>query len=111
MQTKTIVPGSTFKSLFAEVVPPRGIRALLRSCGVRRRCPPVVSATEWIESLVFHGVARAGTLAQHVKALTGKKITDGALSQRRALLPMELFEQIMVTALKPKAKPAQHPGA
>ena len=50
-------------------------------------------------------------MAQHVKALTGKSITDGALSQRRALLPMELFEQIMAAALKPKAQPAQHPGA
>jgi hypothetical protein len=87
------------------------IRALLRSCGVRRRRPPVVRVTELIGGLVFHVVAKAGTMAQHVKALTGKSITDGALSQRRALLPMELFEQIMAAALKPKAQPAQHPGA
>jgi hypothetical protein len=111
MQTKTVLPIATFKSLFGEVVPSRAIRALLRSCGVRRRRPPVVSATELIVGLVFHVVAKAGTLAQHVKALTGKSITDGALSQRRALLPMELFAQIMAAALKPKAKPAQHPGA
>jgi hypothetical protein len=111
MQTKTVVPVPTFKSLFAEAVPFRATRALLRSCGVRRRCPPVVSVTEVIEGLVFHVVAKAGTLAQHVKAVTGKSITDGALSQRRALLPMELFEQIMAAALKPRAKPAQHPEA
>jgi hypothetical protein len=111
MRIKSVVPISTFKSLFGEIVPSRAIRALLRSCGVRRRCPPILSATELIQSLVFHVVARAGTLAQHVKALTGKSITDGALSQRRALLPMELFDKIMATALKPKAKPAQHPEA
>jgi hypothetical protein len=64
-----------------------------------------------IEGLVFHVVAKAGTLAQHVKAMTGKSITDGALSQRRALLPAALFEQIMAAALKPKAQPAQHPAA
>ena len=29
----------------------------------------------------------------------------------RALLPLELFERIMAAALKPKARPAQHPGA
>jgi hypothetical protein len=46
-----------------------------------------------------------------VKAVTGKSITDGALSQRRALLPPALFEQIMAAALKPKAQPAQHPAA
>ena len=43
-------------------------------------------------SLVFHMVAEAGTLAQHVKQLTGKTITDGALAQRRALLPPAVFE-------------------
>lgn len=71
----------------------------------------MVSAAELIQSLVFHVVAEAGTLAQHVKGLTGKRITDGALSQRRALLPVALFEQLMAAALKPKAQPAQHPAA
>jgi hypothetical protein len=56
-------------------------------------------------------VSRAGTLAQHVKKLTGKTITDGALSQRRALLPIGIFEQIMGAALRPKADPARHPQA
>ncbi|WP_346380635.1 hypothetical protein [Acidithiobacillus sp.] len=87
------------------------IGALLRRCGVRRRCPPIVSAVELIQCLVFHVMAEAGTLAQPVKALTGKRITDGALSQRRAVLPVESCEQIMAAALKPKARPAQHPGA
>jgi Transposase DDE domain len=111
MRTKTVVAVPKFKSLVQELIPSRTIRVLLRSCGVRRRCPPVLSVMELIAGLVFHVVAEAGTLAQHVKALTGKSITDGALSQRRALLPVALFEQIMAAALKPKARPAQHPGA
>jgi hypothetical protein len=56
-------------------------------------------------------VAGKGTLAQHVKQLTGKDITDGALAQRRALLPVEVFERIMSAALKPKAEPARHAEA
>jgi hypothetical protein len=111
MRTKTIPTVSTFKSLFGEVVPLGAMRALLRCCGLRRRCPPVISAVELIQGLVFHVVAEAGTLAQHVKEVTGRCITDGALSQRRALLPVELFERIMALALKPKAQPARHPGA
>ena len=111
MRTKSSVPVATFKSLFKEAIPSGVIGALVRRCGVRRRCPPIVSAVELIECLVFHVMAEAGTLAQHVKALSGKRITDGALSQRRAVLPAELFEQIMAAALKPKARPAQHPGA
>ena len=111
MQTKTVVCIPTFKTLFEEVIPSPVIDTLLHRCGLRRRCPPVISGVELIEGLVFHVVAEAGTLAQHVKALTGKPITDGALSQRRGLLPVALFEQIMAAALKPKAQPAQHPGA
>src|SRR5208283_303306 len=61
--------------------------------------------------MVFHTVAEAGTLAQHVKQLTGKNITDGALAQRRALLPATVFEELMGAALKPKADPIRHPDA
>lgn len=111
MRTKALVSVPTFKALFEEAIPSRRIAALLRDCGVRRRCPPIISTVKLIQGLVFHVVAEAGTLAQHVKALTAKPITDGALSQRRALLPAALFEQIMTEALKPKAQPAQHPGA
>jgi hypothetical protein len=111
MRTKTVVPVATFKTLFRESIPSASVNALVRRCGVRRRRPPQLSTVELIEGLVFHVMAKAGTLAEHVKELTGKTITDGALSQRRALLPVELFEQIMAQALKPKADPARHPEA
>src|SRR6266542_928656 len=111
MRTKSGVPVATFKALIEEVLPSRAIRTQLRSCGVRRRCPPVVSPAELIGGLIFHAVAGAGTLAQHVKPFAGKSITDGALSQRRALLPGALFANILAAALKPKADPARHPDA
>jgi hypothetical protein len=53
---------------------------------------------------VFHVVAGAGTLAQHVKQESGKTITDGASSQRRAEIPMEVFDAMMAAALRTKAK-------
>ncbi len=111
MRNNTSVPAATFQTLFQDVVSDPALRRLVRSAGLRRRCPPIIRAEELIQGLVFHTVAEAGTLAQHVKALTGKRITDGALSQRRALLPMALFEQIMGAALKPKAQPDQHSAA
>ena len=43
-----------------------------------------------------------------MKKLTGRQITDGALSQRRARLPWEVFELLMASALEPKADPKQH---
>ena len=53
----------------------------------------------------------AGTLAQHVKQLTGKKVTEGSLSQRRLALPWRIFQELLAWALRPKADPRKHPGA
>jgi hypothetical protein len=111
MRTQSAVPAATFKALFTEFISWSFIYALLRRCGVRRRCPPVVTAVELIQGLVFHVISDAGTLAQHVKQLTGKTITDGALAQRRALLPPAVFDELMGAALKPKADPIRHPQA
>jgi hypothetical protein len=44
-------------------------------------------------------------------ALTGKSITDGALAQRRARLPLGIFEALMSAALQPKADLRRHPEA
>ena len=111
MRNKTAIPAATFQALFNELVSWHFIYALVRRCGLRRRCPPVITAVELIQGLVFHVVAEAGTLAQHMRQVTGKSITDGALAQRRALLPPALFEGLMDAALKPKADRARHPEA
>ena len=111
MQNKTVIPAGAFKVLFKGLFTWCFIYSLLRQCGLRRRCPPYVTSVELIQSMVFHTVAEAGTLAQHVKQLTGKTITDGALAQRRALMPAAVFEGLMSAALKPKADPTRHPDA
>jgi len=109
MRNKTVVPVGTFKSMFRELIPWESLYALLSHCGVRRRCPPLISAWELMQGLVFHAVAGAGTPAEHVKELTSKTVTDGALSQRRALLPIAVFEQIMGTAGSGKSVPVTTP--
>ena len=111
MRNKTVVAAATFKALFKELIQWHFIYSLLRRCGVLRRCPPYVTPVELIQSMLFHTICGSGTLAQHVKQLTGKDVTDGALAQRRALLPVEIFEQLMSAALKPKANPIRHPDA
>jgi hypothetical protein len=58
-----------------------------------------------IQGLLFHVVAEVGTLAQHVKQITGKTITDGAMAQRLARLPIAVFEQMMDATLQPKGEP------
>src|ERR1035438_5721459 len=110
MRNNTMVPVATFRVLFTELIPCRFFYTLLRRCGVRRRCPPVVSAWELIQGLIFHVVAEAGTLAQHLKQLTGKTLTDGALAQRRARLPIAAFEQMMDATPQPKGEPTDPQG-
>jgi hypothetical protein len=111
MRQQLNVSATTFKAIFRERFAPQFIAALLRACGVRRRRPPTVSTFELIAALVFHVVAGPGKLGAHVKQVTGKTITDGALSQRRALLPVEVFDGLMRAALEPKANPKEHPDA
>ena len=98
-------------ALFGEFFTHQFIYSVLRACGVRRRRPAEVSAFEVIGSLIFHVIAGPGKFSAHVKQLTGKIITDGALSQRRALLPVGVFEEMMKAALQPKADPKRHPDA
>jgi len=111
MRNYAVVAPATFSSLFEKLLPAPILASLLERCGVRRRSRPWITAVELIQGLVFHVVNKAGTLAQHMKQLTNKDITDGALSQRRAVLPSEVFEQIMASALQPKADPQRHPEA
>jgi hypothetical protein len=111
MQNKAALSTATFTDMLNERVSPAYIDGLFHQCGMKRRRPPAITFVEVIQCLVFHAAAEAGTLAQHVKQLTGKSITDGALSQRRALVPWTVFEELMGAALKPKGDPVEHPGA
>ena len=61
--------------------------------------------------LVFHFLAGLGTLAEHITLLTGKSISDSALSQRRTKLDMQIFDTILNESLRPKARVHAHPDA
>src|SRR3954469_22694943 len=111
MQNPTAVSKSVLKKLLSEFLPVQLINRLFRWCGPARRCPPKITPSELIRGLVFHVLAGAGTLAQHMKQLTGKTITDGALSQRRTQLHWQVFESLMEAALSSKAKVGKHPEA
>ena len=105
------LPSSTFKELFRTFLPAKIIRRWFDLLGPAKRRPPKISAQELIMGLVFHVLAGAGTLAEHVRQLTRKTITDGALSQRRTSLAWQIFETILEAALRPKAQEKKHPEA
>jgi hypothetical protein len=90
---------SIFKPLIHRLLPTRRLNRIHERLGPTEHGPRWVTPAELIHGMVFHVLQGAGTLAQHVKRLTGKKITDGALSQRRVAMPWTIFEEIMGVAL------------
>ena len=111
MQKQTAPAGSIFKSLFRQLLPTRTIHALFDRHGPAQRRPPKLSPAELVMSLVFHFLAGAGTLSQHVRQLMRISITDSALAQRRALIPWSVFASLLAAALRPKADPRRHAEA
>ena len=111
MRKNASKPSVGFREIFEALLPARRIRHWFKVLGPVLRRPALLAAEELIMGLVFHVMAGAGTLAQHVKVVTGKTITDGALSQRRTSLPWALFERLMDEALRPKAQAKKHPDA
>jgi hypothetical protein len=72
---------------------------------------PKLSGPQLVQSLVFHLLCGAGTLAAHVSQLTGVKVSDSDLSQRRAAAGVGVFEAIVRAALRPLATLREHPSA
>ena len=70
-----------------------------------------ISGAELLLGLVYHVSQPQGTLAAHLHALTGRKISDSAASQRRLTMPWKVFEAILAQALAPLADPKRQPEA
>ena len=93
------------------MLPTRRLNRMVGQFGPVEHAPRQITSAELVSGLVYHVLQEDGTLAQHVRRLTRKHITDGALSQRRQALPWAVFRSLMQAALRPKADPKRHPGA
>jgi hypothetical protein len=72
------------------------------------RRPLKMTASQVVSGLIFHQLQEVGTLAKHAAQLHGISMSDTAYWQRRQLLPVELFDEIMCTGLAPLADPRHH---
>jgi hypothetical protein len=100
-----------FAKQFHSRLSPRRFASMLRALGPGLRQAKLLPAYQLVMGLVFHFLQPCGTLAAHVKRLTGIAVSDAALSQRRARLPWEVFEEILRWVLRPLAEPQKQPGA
>ena len=111
MRNNASLSSLVFRKLFREFLPLKFVRGWFRSFGPAARRPQKVTSYDLVMALIFHMVAGAGTLAQHLKTLTGETISESALSQRRESWPWQIFEQILEFALRCKADEKKHPEA
>jgi hypothetical protein len=93
------------------MIDPQTIADIASECHSGRGAPAKLPIAELIASTVYHELQPHGTQAQHTRQLTGKSLTDGALSLRRQQLDARVFRQVLDAALHPLADLKQHPEA
>src|ERR1039457_6614789 len=102
----------TFVECFQSLLATSLLVKLWRQHGPKPRGQtPKLSGSQLVQSLVFHVLCGVGTLAAHVQQLTGVKVSDSDLSQRRAAAGVGVFETIVRAALRPLATLQEHPSA
>ena len=73
--------------------------------------PPQLAGYRLIRGMVFHVLLPCGLLSAHLLQLTGHRIGDSSISQRRETMGIELFQALLDQALAPIAESATHPQA
>jgi hypothetical protein len=97
-----------FLDVLNRLIPDSVLDQRCEEFGPRARSAPKLPAAKLISGLIYPQLQEGGTLAQNSGRLHGIQRSDSAHAQRRQLLPLELFEQILSTALSPLADPSIH---
>lgn len=109
---KFIQSEADFMSLFNQVI---SIRDRQKLAAAYRRtlagAPPRLRDVDLMAGLVFHVCQSAGVLSEHVYQITGKRLSDGSLSERRQTMDWPLWVALLRNACGPLAQESRHPGA
>lgn len=107
--TRAPLPIESFRCLFDSMIAPDQIETIAAASHSGRGAPPKVPTPDVVATTVCHELQPHGTQAEHLFQLTGRSLTDGALSLRRQQLNAAVFPSVMEAALRPLADPKQHP--
>ncbi len=69
----------------------------------RRGRKPTLPLATLLHGLVFHFLCPAGTLAEHLRQLTGQGRAESTLAERRGALDWKIFHALLRQALRPLA--------
>jgi len=98
-----------FLDVLDRLIPAPVLDQMCTEFGPRPRSAPKLPTGKLISGLIYHPLQDGGTLARNSGRLHGIQMSDSAFAQRRQLLPLELFEQILDAALSPLADETLHP--
>ena len=66
---------------------------------------------ELVLAVVFHAVLNAGSLAEHLQLLCGRRYAESSLAERRSALPWRVWADLLRRALRRLADRRRHPEA
>jgi len=104
-------PQGFLAAVYACLCPSDTLRQLGQYRTGGRGRPATLGGAELILGLVFHYALVAGTLAQHLHLLFGRRFAESSLSGRRAALPWSILARLLARALRPLARRSCHPDA
>jgi hypothetical protein len=113
-QSTSPISGSptSFSEAFQQLLSGQVLAQLWSQHGPKPRGQqPKLSGPQLVCGLVFHVLSGVGRLATHMQQLTGIRISDSALSQRRTAAGWQVFDRIVRAALRPMACVADQPLA
>lgn len=102
----------SFKRAFCRRINPRRVKAIAdRTRKSPQGAHGVLGVFQIIMSLVYHVLQGIGTFGATVQAVSGRKLSESALSERRQSMAWACWEQVVEAFLGPRANPTQHPNA
>lgn len=101
-------PACGFCSAFDQLISAAKLEVATRYKKSTRGRPPKVSVRQLVHGLVFHVMMGAGSFREHLAMVSGVELSGSAASERRRVLPGEVFARILDWALCPMARARKH---
>jgi hypothetical protein len=99
-----------FAALFGLLAPDR-FEKLAEHRNSHRGRPAELPLPDLLAALLFHFLCGAGTAAEHLFQLLGRRLCNSAIAERRSVLPWTLWDRWLRDALRSTAHQRRHPEA
>ena len=102
---------SFLEACFASLCPQATLRRLCQYRKSAVGAPPLLSVADLVLGVLFHAMLGAGSLAEHLQLLNGRRYAESTLAERRSALPWRVWTELLRQSLRRLAERRRHPGA